>query len=136
MGNNCWVVFLITSAEFLSPSLLFGVSLLVTALRLGNPAFMSPEQCTGDLPEGETSYASDIWSLGVTFFYLVFGRHPFTATTRAEYIQAIRDEDVHFPEQSPVRRQQQGDEAKMGHLSLNLFLSSHTTVVLVRLGEQ
>ena len=41
--------------------------------RAGTPLFMSPETVTS----GESYFASDVWSLGVTIFYLASGRYPF-----------------------------------------------------------
>jgi len=42
---------------------------------IGTPSFMSPEQCDGDPLDGR----SDIYSLGVTYFYLLTGDLPFKA---------------------------------------------------------
>jgi serine/threonine-protein kinase len=41
--------------------------------RLGTPAYMSPEQATGDLVDGR----SDLYALGATAFHAVTGRLPF-----------------------------------------------------------
>lgn len=44
---------------------------------LGTPYYMSPEQCG----EGSVDHQSDIYSLGVTFYYLLTGQRPFTGDT-------------------------------------------------------
>lgn len=52
---------------------------------LGTIAYMSPEQARGDTLEG----ASDIFSLGVVFYQLVTGRHPFESETAFSTLHAI-----------------------------------------------
>ena len=66
----------------LAKSLLSETRLTQTGIVLGTPAFMSPEQC-----EGRTlTAASDIYSLGATFFYLVTGHLPFKAERVGELL--------------------------------------------------
>jgi serine/threonine-protein kinase len=52
---------------------------------LGSPLYMSPEQLKGDKVEG----ASDIFSLGVTFYQLLTGRLPFSGDTLASLTYEI-----------------------------------------------
>ncbi len=53
---------------------------------LGKPEFCSPEQC-GILQEGEViDGRSDIYSLGVTLYFLLTGKLPFYSTTPAGYL--------------------------------------------------
>jgi serine/threonine protein kinase len=47
-----------------------------TAARVGSVFYMSPEQANGAL---ELTFSSDIYSLGVTAYYALAGRHPFEA---------------------------------------------------------
>ncbi len=48
---------------------------------MGTPAFMSPEQAAGQLDC--SSYASDVYSLGATFYYLLTGQEAFFDTSLA-----------------------------------------------------
>ena len=57
-----------------------------SGLRLGTPAYMSPEQVRGDADLGK---ASDIFALGVLLYELVTGHHPFSAEGDFETMQNI-----------------------------------------------
>jgi len=41
---------------------------------VGTSGYLSPERITGEQPDNP---AGDLWSLGVTFYYAITGRHPF-----------------------------------------------------------
>ncbi len=55
----------------------------------GTPHYMSPEQCAG-LDAGPTS---DIYSLGVTLYYLIAGRLPFDNESQVALIKSITNDE-------------------------------------------
>ena len=72
----------------------------------GTPAFIAPELCMSERspkapPE---SYAADIWSLGASLFYMVYGRAPFLAKTVFEIYDCICTQRLQFPDQPKVSR--------------------------------
>mmetsp|Transcript_6928 Transcript_6928/g.21079 ORF Transcript_6928/g.21079 Transcript_6928/m.21079 type:complete len:549 (+) Transcript_6928:58-1704(+) len=72
----------------------------------GTPAFLAPEFCMSERspkPPPE-NYAADIWSLGATVFYMVFGRAPFLAGSVFELYDVICSEKLKFPPNSKVGR--------------------------------
>lgn len=52
---------------------------------VGTPAFLAPEIARGGKARGKPS---DIWSLGVTLFYIVCGWLPFSGKTVTRVITA------------------------------------------------
>lgn len=72
----------------------------------GTPAFIAPELCVSEKspkapPE---SYAADIWSLGASLFYMVYGRAPFLAKSVFEIYDCICTQKLRFPDQPKVSR--------------------------------
>ena len=60
-------------------------SITQSGLLVGTPAFMSPEQCAGDV---ELTGASDIYSLGAVGFFLLTGREPFAGRSAMQMLAA------------------------------------------------
>jgi len=55
---------------------------------LGTPAFMSPEQATGDLDR--LGHGSDVYSLGATLYCLLSGRPPFASDEVGAILRAVQ----------------------------------------------
>jgi eukaryotic-like serine/threonine-protein kinase len=55
---------------------------------LGTPLYMAPEACRG----GEVDARADLYSLGCTWFHLLAGRPPFTASNTMALLRAHLDE--------------------------------------------
>lgn len=60
----------------------------------GTPIYMSPENVLSN----NIGYQSDIWSVGVTFYVLLFGARPFVGDTTDEVFQNIKTLNYKFPE--------------------------------------
>ena len=60
---------------------------------LGTPAFASPEQLRGD----ELTVRSDIYSVGVTLYFLVTGHHPFDAPDVVRLLAKVLERRVESP---------------------------------------
>lgn len=60
---------------------------------LGTPAFSSPEQLRGD----ELTVRADIYSLGVTLYFLLTGHHPFEATDMVRLLATVLERRPESP---------------------------------------
>ena len=60
----------------------------------GSPLYMAPEVMDGS----EMSVKSDIWSLGILFFQLLYGKTPWTGESRIELMNNINTKELVFPE--------------------------------------
>lgn len=62
---------------------------------IGTPAYMSPEQASGDLEEIDER--SDVWSLGAMLFYLLTGQRPFQGKRASEVIRNVLESEIPDP---------------------------------------
>lgn len=60
----------------------------------GSYMYMSPERFTGEFFD---PVKADIWSLGVTFYYLLTGVIPWNSTSQSALIKSISNSSVMFP---------------------------------------
>jgi tRNA A-37 threonylcarbamoyl transferase component Bud32 len=74
-------------------------------LLCGSPSYMAPEIVK---KEKYIAQYSDIWSLGVLLYSMLFGRFPFKGKTQKELFESIKKCEVEFPEEIKV-----SDEIKL-----------------------
>jgi eukaryotic-like serine/threonine-protein kinase len=82
-------------ADFGIASLQGDPQLTMTGLVIGSPAYMAPEQASGQ-PSGPPA---DLWALGATLFYAVEGAPPFDKGSLVATLAAVVNEDPR-----PMRR--------------------------------
>ncbi|MEO8323169.1 MAG: serine/threonine-protein kinase, partial [Actinomycetota bacterium] len=61
---------------------------------LGSPAYMAPEQAEGK----RSQPATDLWGLGVTLYFALMGRSPFSRNQPIATLQSVINDDVVPPE--------------------------------------
>lgn len=66
-----------------------------TGLVIGTPAYMSPEQASGDI--SGMSAASDIYSLGSTLFFVLTGRAPIASAGDARWVEQLKSGQLASP---------------------------------------
>jgi WD40 repeat protein/serine/threonine protein kinase len=69
--------------------------LTLTGQVLGTPNYMPPEQA--DPKRGQTSAASDVYSLGAVFYHLLCGRAPFLSQTIQATLRQVLDQEPVSP---------------------------------------
>lgn len=67
----------------------------VTGEVLGSPAYMAPEQATGE--RREASVQTDVYGLGATLYALLTGRAPFQGASALDIMDRVRREDPERP---------------------------------------
>lgn len=70
-----------------------GVKITKSGTTMGTIAYMSPEQLRGD----ETDHRADIWALGVVFYEMLTGQHPFDAENEQAMFFKILNEQAKLP---------------------------------------
>ena len=70
-----------------------GVNLTAVGTSLGTPAYMAPEQVSGD----DVDHRADLYSWGVIAYELLAGRHPFAGKTTAQQLMAAHIAAVPAP---------------------------------------
>jgi serine/threonine protein kinase len=68
-------------------------NLTITGSFLGTPSFSSPEQLRGD----ELNVRSDVYSVGVTLYYLLTGRAPFEAGNLVRLLATVLERPAESP---------------------------------------
>jgi eukaryotic-like serine/threonine-protein kinase len=79
----------------LMPSSASGSAETLPGSALGTPAYMSPEQASGDL--NRLGPRSDIYSLGATLFCLLTGKPPFEGDDIGEVLRKVQKGDFDWP---------------------------------------
>lgn len=71
---------------------------------VGTPAFTAPELCLSEKSPScpKRVFAADIWSLGASLFYMLYGRAPFIARSVFEMYDAICTQPLVIPESRSV----------------------------------
>ncbi|CAD8159971.1 unnamed protein product [Paramecium octaurelia] len=71
---------------------------LYNEMNVGTPLYMSPET----IIKSQYNAKSDIWSLGVLFYEILFGYPPWQAQTEQELIFKVLNQRISFPDIPPV----------------------------------
>ena len=69
-------------------------TLTETGQAFGSPNYIAPEQA---VDASRASAASDIWSLGAILYHMLTGRPPFTASSVADTLRAVAEEEPARP---------------------------------------
>lgn len=64
---------------------------------LGSPYYMPPQILNNE----QYSFKCDIWSMGIVFYEMLFGRRPWTGNSPYALFQQINETPLRFPSQTP-----------------------------------
>ena len=87
--------------QTLRPSSHSGSTDTIAGVAVGTPAFMSPEQAEGDA--AHIGYASDIYGLGATLYYLLTGKNPIADPDVATALRRARRGEYRRPREVDPR---------------------------------
>ena len=73
----------------------------------GTPAYRPPEMCQG---QGFSGQAADVWSLGVTMYFLLYAQLPFWGSSEMLLAQSIIDKELVFPDDDEAQTVEPVDE--------------------------
>jgi len=65
----------------------------------GTRAFQAPEAWNPDIQKG---MPVDIWALGVTFYFLAFGKYPFLCSNLDDFKRDVENKEPEFPDDIEV----------------------------------
>lgn len=60
---------------------------------LGSPIYMAPEVLKGEL----YTMKADVWSMGVVYYKMLFGRCPYESRSIALLIKLLEKQELEFP---------------------------------------
>lgn len=113
-------------------------SLTTTGSVVGSPGYLAPERIEG----GAATPASDLWALGATLFYAIYGEGPFSRETSAATLSAVLHADI-----PPVRARgpigtviggllQRLPEARLGGMQAAALLAAQSTTPMPAYGGE
>jgi len=71
-----------------------------TRLMVGTPIFLAPENCLHEMSctsHTGATFAADMWALGTTLYFLIYGRAPFISTSLVELQRRICNSALEMP---------------------------------------
>jgi len=102
-------------------------SITLPGQTLGTVAYMSPEQIRGEAGTHDAALASDVWAMGVIFYMMVEGCHPFafgtTVPPRTEADKAVLIRNIMSVQPPPLRRAPAQSAQEFLNKALERFLN-------------
>jgi hypothetical protein len=111
--------------------------LTTTGSVVGSPGYLAPERLKGD----DAAPASDLWALGATLFFAIYGEGPFARETSAATLSAVLHAEI-----PPVRARgpigtviggllQRSPEARLGGSQAAALLATQHPAAAVQYGD-